>query len=80
VPDITQNIVVTKSEGQECFVCEKPIKKGELCVRATFKIGLVITSKQVHEHAHCACAIVLAKLLYTRVGQIQEAIMKGARQ
>jgi hypothetical protein len=67
---IDKNISVHRMEAAEtCFKCEESIKPGEKVIRFTFSVDLVITKKEISEHAHLSCAEEFHALLGRRIAE-----------
>lgn len=74
---LEENIVVGTSSGDECFVCEKRTRKGEVVIRVTFRVTFVVkVSKTVEAHVE-PCAKSLGGLIDLRVRQAQRTMQGG---
>lgn len=58
--------------GDQCFVCEAKIPKGERAISASFRVGLLIASTEIKKWAHADCGVKLAGLIYHRVGETRK--------
>ena len=63
------NVKVVVSAGEECFVCEKPIRSRGIAVQVSFRIPLVITSTTVERQMHLVCAEALRDTLDERIDE-----------
>ena len=66
---LEENILLVRSKGEECFVCEKQILPSKIVIQVGFRVNLVITSKFVEYQMHPACAERLRDVLIERIDE-----------
>lgn len=67
--EIEDQVQVKVTTGEECLVCEKKMSQGSVTIEVTFKIHLIITTKEMRYQMHLSCAERLRNILDTRIDE-----------
>ena len=66
---LDDQVRVMVTSGEECFVCEQRIAPGKVVIQVTFRINLVITTKEVVYEMHIKCGEKLRDVLGERIDE-----------
>lgn len=64
---IDKNVVLHRSAGGPCGICDDPIPKNAVVVKVTFEVPIMITTVNVDREMHLECADRLAETLRRRL-------------
>ena len=66
---LEENVTITRSTGDECFICERKIRPQETVLEVMFKVPVIVTTATVREQAHLSCAEIFTELLRRRLAE-----------
>ena len=64
---IDKNVVLRRSAGGPCGICDDPIKKDAVVIKVTFEVPIMITTVNVDREMHLECGERLSDTLRRRL-------------
>jgi hypothetical protein len=74
---LEDNVLLIRSVGGECFICDVKIKPQEIAIEVNFKFPLFITTATVRKEAHLSCSADLGIVLNKRLNEAGYRRYKG---
>lgn len=71
------SVLLVRSKGEECFICDQRLTKGDLAVQVKFTVPMLIANPTMVKVADLACASQMSELIRRR---IREASMPAAKE